>query len=56
MTTFPEVWQVFAVGACLVSAGAAGAAVAAWLVLTLADTAPAALTEPFTALITGLIA
>lgn len=36
-----ELWQVPALGACLVAAGAGGAAVAAWLLLTLAGPAPA---------------
>lgn len=51
MTAFivlPDAWQLFAVAACLVSAGAAGAAVAAWLLLLAAD-APAGLTDAFAA-------
>ncbi|MGI5330963.1 hypothetical protein [Actinomadura nitritigenes] len=34
---FPPVWRVLAVGACLVSSGAAGAALAAWPLQMLAD-------------------
>jgi hypothetical protein len=33
-----ETWRVLAVASCLVGAGTAGAAVAAWLLLMLADT------------------
>jgi len=45
----PAAWRVLAVGACLIASGTAGAAVASWLLLTLADTASGRFAEAFAA-------